>query len=304
MFGSDLRFLRIFAAVARHESLRKAACEVGTSTSNVSRALSAAERYLDVQLVERRPSGISLTDAGRILRDHALRQIEEDQRLRARLGRVARRGGEIVRIRCGEGFLADLVERGVAEIIRSRPDIGLNLEIGATREIVEAVTAGEADIGIAYALPGTAPVRRVGTSRQPLCAIVPSSHDPLGKAGATLADFRRSELALLPKTHGVRQLLEQSAERHGVVLRPALTTSSIAALLHFVRAGHGVTFLPRFSAEVQRHQGAARIVELDNPTLRTATTSLFVRAQRRLPAAVETVLEGLARDMHSFTASD
>ena len=303
MFGNDLRFLEIFAAVARHGSLRKAAGEVGTSTSNVSRAISSAEQHLEVRLIERRPSGISLTDAGRILRDHAMQQLEEDRRLRARLGRVAGRSAEIVRIRCGEGFLADLVEKGIRDVIRSRPDIGLYLEIGATQEIVEAVTTGEADIGIAYALPETAPVRRVETSKQPLCAIVPAAHE-VETAEASLSDFRGSELALLPKTHGVRQLLEQSAERHGVVLRPALTTSSIAALLHFVRAGHGVTFLPKFSAEVQRQQGAARIVALNNPTLRTATTSLFVRAQRRLPAAVETVLASLSNEMQSFSAPD
>ena len=303
MFGSDLKFLEVFAAVARHGSLRKAAGEVGTSTSNVSRAISSAEQHLEVQLIERKPSGIALTDAGRILRDHAMQQIEEERRLRARLGRVTGRSGEVVRIRCGEGFLADLVEKGIRDIIRSRPDIGLQLEIGATQEIIEAVTTGETDIGIAYALPETAPVRRVKTSKQPLCAIVPSTHDPVDATEANLSDFRGSELALLPKTHGVRQLLEQSAERHGVVLRPALTTSSIAALLHFVRAGHGVTFLPKFSAEVQRQQGAARIVELSNPTLKTATTSLFVRAQRRLPTPVEDVLMSLAGEMQSFGPS-
>ncbi|WP_372675248.1 LysR family transcriptional regulator [Aquicoccus sp.] len=300
MFGRDHNFLVIFAAVSRHGSLRKGAVEVGTSTSNVSRAISAAEERLGVQFIERTPSGISLTDAGRVLRDHAMQQIEADRRLRAKLERVSGRSGAVVRLRCGEGFLADLVEQGLRDVIRAHPDIGLVVDIGATQDIVEAVDTGNADIGIAYALPETAAVRRIATTKQPLCAIVPTDHRTEVANCTILEDFQSIEMALLPKTHGVRQLVEQCADRHGVILRPTLTSGSIAALLHFVRAGHGVTFLPRFSAEVQRQQGEAYIVELRNPTLRTATTTLFVRPQRRLPKAVETVLSCLQDGMQSF----
>ncbi|MCA1775381.1 MAG: hypothetical protein LC676_07155 [Loktanella sp.] len=229
-----------------------------------------------------------------------MQQIEADRRLQAKLTRVTGRSGTVVRLRCGEGFLADLVERGLRDVFRDNPDIGLVLDIGATQDIVEAVDTGHADIGIAYALPEIAPVRRIATTKQPLCAIVPTDHRATVSNCTTLEDFQSTEMALLPKTHGVRQLVEQCADRHGVVLRPTLTSGSIAALLHFVRAGHGVTFLPRFSAEVQRQQGEAQIIDLHNPTLRTATTTLFVRPQRRLPKAVDIVLACLQGEMQSF----
>lgn len=299
MHSPDIRFFEIFTAVARLGSIRKAAMEFDVSTSNVSRLIASVEENLNSKLIERRPSGVVLTDAGRVMRDHAMQQIEEHRRLRARIARATDHAGDHVRIRCGEGFLADLVERGIREVVKTRADIGLSVDIGSTAEIVGAVSNGEADIGIAYAVADTAPVKHIAALIEPLCAIVPQTYG-VTNTPCDLSVLSTAEMALLPKTHGVRQLLEQSAERHGILLRPAVTTGSISALLHFVRAGHGITFLPRFAAELLRQQGLVRVLELAHPTLNAAKSTVFIRSQRRLPRAVETVLESVLENMHSF----
>jgi len=299
MRSTDPKFFEIFAAVARLGSIRKAAMEFGVSTSNVSRLIVSAEEDLNAKLIERRPSGVVLTDAGRVMREHAMRQIEERRRLRARIARATDRAGDLVRIRCGEGFLADLVERGIREIVKTRADIGLSVDIGSTAEIVDAVSNGEADIGIAYAVTDRAPVKHIAAFIEPLCAIVPRTYS-VTNTPCDLSVLNTADMALLPKTHGVRQLLEQSAERHGILLRPAFTSGSISALLHFVRAGHGITFLPRFAAEIPRQQGLVRVLELAHPTLNAAKSTVFIRSQRRLPSTVETVLGSVLENMHSF----
>ncbi len=62
MDWDDLRYL---LAVHRHGSLARAAKELKVTKATCSRRLAALERALDVRLVERNPSGLTLTAAGR-----------------------------------------------------------------------------------------------------------------------------------------------------------------------------------------------------------------------------------------------
>lgn len=63
----SLRHLRMFEAVARLESVSRAAMKVNRSQPAVTQALAKLERVLGVELIERRHSGSYLTDFGRIL---------------------------------------------------------------------------------------------------------------------------------------------------------------------------------------------------------------------------------------------
>ncbi|WP_034293895.1 LysR family transcriptional regulator [Herbaspirillum sp. RV1423] len=63
----NLSHLSVLAAVARHSSFRKAAEEVGISTSAVSHAVRGLEERLGVSLLNRTTRSVSLTDAGQRL---------------------------------------------------------------------------------------------------------------------------------------------------------------------------------------------------------------------------------------------
>jgi DNA-binding transcriptional LysR family regulator len=68
---------RIFLAVAREGSFSSAAKRLGVQHSTVSRRIYALEKQLAVLLVERRPSGYILTEAGEELKQSAS-QIEKE----------------------------------------------------------------------------------------------------------------------------------------------------------------------------------------------------------------------------------
>jgi len=70
--------LDMFVKVAQCGSMQKASEILYTSRQNVSRAILALEEELDVQLYQRLPSGIALTECGEILYKYAI----EDQQKR------------------------------------------------------------------------------------------------------------------------------------------------------------------------------------------------------------------------------
>jgi LysR family transcriptional regulator of gallate degradation len=73
----NLRHLRIFAAVARLESMSRASAEINLSQPAVTQAVAKLERAVVSQLFERRKTGCFLNEAGRILQRRTLRLFEQ-----------------------------------------------------------------------------------------------------------------------------------------------------------------------------------------------------------------------------------
>ncbi|MDB6177120.1 LysR family transcriptional regulator [Paracoccus sp. Z330] len=300
MQGLDGRVLRDFLVVVQEGSIRRAADRLNIAPSAVSRKLADAERQLGVTLVTRSSQGVVLTEAGRLLREHALHMQDEQTFLLDQLGRFRESGGQIVRVALGEGFAADLMQNGLAPLGQAHPQMQFRADLAGTEEIQRRVIEGEADIGIAYDPMTSSATRSLAIMRQPLCAVVPVGSPLAGRDRISLAGVLAHPVAMLDGRHAIRNLVGRAASDHGLALRPQVETSSIAALLRYVGAGMGATFLPRFSASIQAARGEVVIVDLDEESLQHVSAHLFVRARRRLPGSVGVTAEFLARHMAAF----
>jgi DNA-binding transcriptional LysR family regulator len=191
---------RVLLVAERTASFQAAAHELATSTSTVSRRISAWERRLGTKLFERRPHGVVPTAAGRLLAAVARKLQDEMQRGEHALKNLDPGLAGKVRITAGEGFGEALVPL-VAEFRALRPQIDVELAID-TRTY--NLAQGEADLAIRIPRPPERGllVRKLGTLRFGLFASsvyllrrgTPesladlASHDFIGFAG-TLADM-------------------------------------------------------------------------------------------------------------------
>ncbi len=85
----DLADLRLFATVARHQSFRQAARELGISPSSLSERIAALEQRLGLRLLNRTTRSVHPTDAGAVLLQRlnpALTDIAEAVDLARQLG--------------------------------------------------------------------------------------------------------------------------------------------------------------------------------------------------------------------------
>lgn len=300
MDALDSRFLRDFACVAQEGSIRRAAERLNIAPSAISRKIADAEARLGVALLERSARGVRLTDAGELLREHALHLRDEQTFLLDQIDRFRDGKTQTIRIAVGEGFTADLMQNGLSQLTRDEPDLQFHIDQAGTEELQRRVTQGETDIGIAYNPIVTEATRSLAVARQPLCAIVPV-HSPLAaRSSVTLEQVLREPVAMLDPRHAIRLLVGRAASDHGLALRPQVETSSIALLIRYVCAGMGVTFLPRCSATIQAARGELAIVPLDEPAVQQASTHLMVRARRRLPKSVELTAGFLSEHMIAF----
>ncbi len=300
MDALDARSLRYFLAVARTGSIRGAAEFLHVVPSAVSRQVSDVEGRFGIPFFERTARGVVLTEAGRLLLEHARRVGEDQDLLAEQLDQLkgGRRG--VVRIACGEGFVPDLVERGLRTFRSIHPAIHFTIALGSTTGVLEAVTNGDVDVGVVYDPIVDTGIRSLAISRQPLCLVAPPGHPLLARGRVTLAECLDGPCALLSPGHGVRQLVGRVAADRGLALAPVVETASMDVLRRFVGAGMGVTFLPRFAVASEVARGALGAVDLTDPILSEANAHLVVRARRRLPMSVAKLAEALSGEMVAF----
>ncbi|WP_374833743.1 LysR family transcriptional regulator [Paenochrobactrum pullorum] len=300
MESLDAKELRMFMAVVRIGSIRGAAEYLQVAPSVISRQIADTERVIGLPLFSRTARGMRLTEAGELVLDYGRRILEESSLLTEQLGLLRGVQQQRVRIRCGEGFLADVLKHGLSAFVKIYPEIRYDLQLGSTQGVLDAIANGDADIGIAYNPTIDTRVRSLAISRQPLCLVAQPHHPLLIKENLQMADCNGLSCSLLSQGHGITQLVTRVAADQGIALITLLETSSIDVLKHFVMAGLGVTFLPRFTVATELENGSVNIRELSDPVFNDASAHLMVRARRRLPASVERLGSFLAFNMTAF----
>ncbi len=300
MDALDSKALRIFIAVARTGSIRSAAEQMTLAPSIVSRQIADIERNTGLPLFERTSRGVRLTDAGHLVLEHANRVQDDSALLSEQLHQIKGLQQSTVRISCGEGFLADLIEHGLKSFSVVYPAVRFSIQTGNTDEVVDAAANSDVDIGIAYNPMIDPRLRSLAISRQPLCLVAPPRHRLLRHGSLRLDECLGEPCAVLVKGHGVMHLLSRVASDAGLAVAPIVETPSIDVLRRFVMAGMGVTFLPRASVATELSRGAVGVVELSDSLLAVASAHLLVKARRRLPTSVERLAGWLTDRLSAF----
>lgn len=142
--------IRIFLAVARQGGLTSAAQHLGINHTTVARRLTGLETALHTRLVNRTPTGVTLTAAGQNFLLHAERiEIEAqaaEQRVYAADGTISGK----VRLATREGVGAWLICPKVAQLKRRHPQLNLDL-VSEARTI--SLLKRDADITISLQYP-------------------------------------------------------------------------------------------------------------------------------------------------------
>ncbi len=143
-----IRQLEVFLAVARAGSFRRAAERVHLSQPALSQHVSALERGLGARLLDRKGRTVTLTEAGRILHDHALRVFATLAGAREGIAELdgVGRGALVVVASTTPGIY--LLPAVIAGFEREHPAVSVHLRIANTRVIDEQIRANELDLGV------------------------------------------------------------------------------------------------------------------------------------------------------------
>ncbi len=144
----DIRVLRYFLAVAREESITKAAEQLHMSQPPLSRQLKDLEKELGVQLLIRGSRKVTLTEQGMILRKRAEELIDLFYKTEKE---VTSQGDDIsgdIYIGAGETDAIRVLAKIATKLHKKYPQVHYHLSSGDAEDVSERLDKGLIDFGV------------------------------------------------------------------------------------------------------------------------------------------------------------
>jgi DNA-binding transcriptional LysR family regulator len=173
----ELRHLRYFVAVANERNFTRAAEVLNIAQPPLSRQIRQLEEEVAAELFDRDARPLRLTEAGRLLYEHAVHVLAGVDQLRGMMRELAGKG----RRRFVIGFVGSTLFGLLPEVIRRFRDAADQVEVSviecSTVEQIAALKEGRIDVGFGRLRFEDAAIRRIVLAEEPLVAVVPVDHE-------------------------------------------------------------------------------------------------------------------------------
>ncbi len=281
---AELRHLRAFLAVAQQGTFTRAATMLGVSQPTLTVQIRQLEDALGVTLFDRNNRRVALTAAGRELVTPLERLVHDFDAIATRTQELTSHRRGHVTVAALPSIAAHLLPRAIASLTAAHSGLVVRVRDMTADAIVEAVKAGDADVGLGSVMRPDADlvVHPLFTDR--LCAWVPADHALAGRQRIAFADLMRWPLVLTSRDSSVRQLIERNAERQRLPIQIAQEATYMSTAIGMVAAGLGVGILPESAIGANAPAGP-RTVAIHSPVLRRSLVILSRRGSALSPAA-------------------
>ena len=241
----DLSSLDIFEAVAEQGSVTRAATVLGRVPSNVTSRIQQLEADIQVSLFSRKGRKMALTEEGETFRHYAQRLRELATEARQAL-RTVRPSGRLA-LGTMESTAVSRLPDVLARYRNLFPEVSLQLEMGASQDLVRDVCAGTLDCALVARPPED--VTNVALTdldlllaekvfSEELLIVLPSTHQQVRSRD----DLQTSTLVALEPTCTYRRIATAWGSE---AFTRTIEVSSYHAILASVAAGESAGVMPR-----------------------------------------------------------
>ena len=234
---SDLKF---FLAIAREESLSRAALKLGVTHSTVFRRINSLEAHINVKLFSRKSDGYQLTEIGKEVLSHVKQVAEHIDDLQRLLdNRNNELSGEI-HVTAPHNLAYHFLPRYVSQFRETYPEININLMVSNTDYNLSRL---EADLAV-RATPSP-PMDLIGRKLFTLHWGAYASESYLKTHGkpTTIMDLRQH--LLISSNQAMFDLpaykwIEENISKNNIVVR----CNDLMSMSAFAVSGAGIALLP------------------------------------------------------------
>jgi DNA-binding transcriptional LysR family regulator len=230
----DLDLARTFVTIAAMGNFTRAAVALRRQQSTISLQMQRLEDALGQQLMERSPQGVRLTSEGEIFLGYARRMLELNDELVARVAEPQIRG--VVRLGAPEDFATRHLPDVLARFAHAYPAVALEVTCDLTLNLLDEYGKGAFDLALVKRERSTNS-GGIRVWREPLVWVTADRKTIL--AGKPLP------LVVSPTPCVYRKRAIDALDRAHTPWRIAYTCGSLAGSLAAVKAGLGVTVLPK-----------------------------------------------------------
>ncbi|MEV3966796.1 LysR substrate-binding domain-containing protein [Streptomyces sp. NPDC050698] len=303
----DVRRLHMLKTVAARGSIAAAAQSLALSAGAVSQQLSALRRDVGVDLL--RPDGrtVALTDAGRVLVEHAERILTAVQEAENAVAAVKGTVGATATLAALPSTVARIVAPALRQLGSQHPQLTVTCLVTDQAQLRE-LTLGAVDVVLGQRYHHMADTTPQGIDVSPLLddpLVVVTAADQADERPLALRDLATHSLVVPPPTTDCGQAILHACHQAGFTPTTRYLTADIAAQLTLARAGLATALVPRAAIDpstpgirmtpiadrpiLRLLFAATRHTETPNPTTTAVTAALRTAAERDHTAHVPTI---------------
>lgn len=293
----DVQELEAFWWIAKTGSFNKAAERLYLTQPSVTARIQALEKELGQPLFERKPRGVRLTDAGRVLLPHAERVLSDIRKAHQAIADLASAHGGTLAVGSALTIGTYTLPKILANFKAAFPGIEVAVRTGRSQQIQQLVLDDTVQVGLVHApLPPQADVESMPLYSEPIVLVVQPGHPLSDRAEVTADELATQPFITSDRASGYWTLVEQFWAGAGIVPRVTMELDSIEATKRMVMCGLGLAMLPKATVEGELQNGTLTAVHVVGTKNLARQTLLIYRRGKvwsGISKAFLTVLEKL-----------
>ena len=261
----ELNQLETFLAVAEERSFSRAAIRLHRTQPAISQVIRKLEDSVGEALFDRAARDGSLTAAGALLRDYALRLMALRREAASALDELKNLERGHLQLAANEYTCAYLLP-AIDAFRRAYPHIGIHVHRALASRIPDELSLHAFELGMVSYRLDPAQFRTIAVYSDSLVLVAGPRH-PLAKApNVSIADLGKETFIAHNVTSPLRRRVIEAFQRYRTPLNMGIELPTIEAIKRFVAMGNGVALVPHLTVAHELDTGelaAIPVAELD-----------------------------------------
>ncbi len=288
----DLPDLSLFRHVVDAGSITHGAERAHLALAAASTRIRNLEDVLGAPLLTRSRQGVTPTQAGRTLLQHARTILRQAERLHEDLGAYGGGLAGQIRVLSNTNALTEFLPEALSSFLAAHPNVSVDLEERLSDEIVGLIAEGVADLGVVAGTVDAGGLETYPFRRDRFVLVVARDHPLAKRARVGFEEVLDQDFVGLDRASAIQRFLATKALRIGRPLRLRVQLRSFDAVCRLVECKVGVGVVPESTVRRVSKTMAIKPVALSDAwAVRDLT--ICVRSREELPTYARQLVEHL-----------
>ncbi|HEY3705213.1 MAG TPA: LysR substrate-binding domain-containing protein [Terracidiphilus sp.] len=261
----ELNQLETFLAVAEEKSFSRAAARLHRTQPAVSQVIRKLEESIGETLFDRAARDGSLTAAGVLLRDYALRLIALRREATSALGELKSLERGRLHMAANE-YTCTYLLPAIDEFRRAYPQVTVTVQRMLASHIPDELNLRTFELGVISFRPDPEQFRTIAVYGDSLALIVSPRHSLAGSNRVSISDLGNESFIAHNVASPLRRRVIETFQRYRTPLNMDIELPTIEAIKRFVAMGNGVALVPNLTVARELEIGelvAVTVTELE-----------------------------------------
>jgi DNA-binding transcriptional LysR family regulator len=258
----DLTDLRLFLQVVDSGSITHGADKANLALPSASARLRGMEEQIGLPLLERGRRGVEPTAAGLTLVHHARLVLRQIEAMHGELGEFSAAMRSQVTLLANTASMIEFLPERLAPYLAAHPGLDIDLKERRSAEIVKAMAAGAADLGIILDTVDHGGLQTRPFATENLVLAVPLGDPLASRRKIAFAEVAEHDFVGLAPGNPMQDYISARGPRDGRPLAFRVRLNGFDGLCRLVEAGVGLAVMPERAARSCRRAMKIAMVRL------------------------------------------